>query len=208
MFWRWRYRLSCRSRCHHADTGVFCLAAIIACSSLLMALAVLAAACLGARTGYSHACYSLAIFEPTLTVVIFPWWRHRLSSFAVSASRICAARENSRAYLTVGDQFRFSRLTVGRSADADTFARYQGRVLDAHYQTVIPSMAFSGLWAVALLGAGFWLFGQIAAGWSSSSPSSPVFISYSRVCETRRYSLFGAAGRVGDAGKRNRALDA
>ncbi len=48
------------------------LIAIAARSSLLIALAVLSAsACLGARTGYSHAVYSLAIFEPTLTVVLF-----------------------------------------------------------------------------------------------------------------------------------------
>jgi iron complex transport system permease protein len=36
-----------------------------------MALSVLtASASLGASTGYSHALYSLAIFEPTLTVVL------------------------------------------------------------------------------------------------------------------------------------------
>ena len=53
-------------------TGAFALAAIAARSSLLIALAVLtASACLGARTGYSDALYSLAIFEPTLTVVLF-----------------------------------------------------------------------------------------------------------------------------------------
>jgi iron complex transport system permease protein len=53
-------------------TAAFALAAIAARSSLLMALAVLAAsACLGARTGYDNAVYSLAIFEPTLTVVLF-----------------------------------------------------------------------------------------------------------------------------------------
>ena len=53
-------------------TAAFALAAIAARSSLLMALAVLAAsACLGARTGYDNALYSLAIFEPTLTVVLF-----------------------------------------------------------------------------------------------------------------------------------------
>ena len=47
------------------------LGSLVARSSLLAALAVLAmSACLGARTGYSHAMYSLAIFEPTLTVVI------------------------------------------------------------------------------------------------------------------------------------------
>jgi hypothetical protein len=53
-------------------TAAFALAAIAARSSLLAALAVLAAsACLGARAGYRHAAYSLAIFEPTLTVVLF-----------------------------------------------------------------------------------------------------------------------------------------
>ena len=37
-----------------------------------MALAVLAlAACLGARTGYMHAMYSLTIQEPTLTIMLF-----------------------------------------------------------------------------------------------------------------------------------------
>ena len=45
---------------------------IAARSSLLTALAVLAVStCLGARTGYSHAMYSLAIFEPTFTMVMF-----------------------------------------------------------------------------------------------------------------------------------------
>lgn len=53
-------------------TGALVVAAIVARSSLLMAFAVLAAsACLGARAGYNHATYSLAIFEPTLTVALF-----------------------------------------------------------------------------------------------------------------------------------------
>src|SRR4029078_4813151 len=38
----------------------------------VMARAVLPpSACVGARTGYDNAVYSLAIFEPTLTVVLF-----------------------------------------------------------------------------------------------------------------------------------------
>src|SRR4051812_42763977 len=50
-------------------TAVLAGVAVLARSGLLAALAVLAAgACLGARTGYSHAVYSLAIFEPTLTI--------------------------------------------------------------------------------------------------------------------------------------------
>src|SRR4051812_4717495 len=45
---------------------------LLARSSLLMAGAVVAlAACLGARTGYVHARYSLAIYEPLLTIIVF-----------------------------------------------------------------------------------------------------------------------------------------
>jgi iron complex transport system permease protein len=45
---------------------------IVARSSLLMAGAVVGlAACLGARTGYVHARYSLAIYEPLLTIIVF-----------------------------------------------------------------------------------------------------------------------------------------
>jgi hypothetical protein len=53
-------------------TALLTAAALVARSSLLMAAAVLAlAACLGARSGYSHASYSLAIYEPVLTIVLF-----------------------------------------------------------------------------------------------------------------------------------------
>ncbi|MFA6266881.1 MAG: hypothetical protein WC670_14350 [Pseudolabrys sp.] len=53
-------------------TAALAAASIAARSSLLAALAVLAlSATLGARTGYEHATYTLAIFEPTLTVVLF-----------------------------------------------------------------------------------------------------------------------------------------
>lgn len=50
----------------------FAIAAVIARSGLLMALAVLAlSSVLGARTGYFHASYFLGIKEPTLTIVAF-----------------------------------------------------------------------------------------------------------------------------------------
>jgi len=53
-------------------TAALAAASLLARSGLLAALAVIAlSATLGARTGYSHATYSLAIFEPTLTVVLF-----------------------------------------------------------------------------------------------------------------------------------------
>src|SRR5262245_10974402 len=94
-------------------TGAFALAAIAARSSLLMALAVLAAsACLGARTGYDNAVYSLAIFEPTLTVVLFSALAliayqasERLPAdyerLAITAARIVAAEQRQIALLPV-----------------------------------------------------------------------------------------------------------
>jgi hypothetical protein len=53
-------------------TVTFAGAAILARSSLLMAGAVLAlASCFGARAGYWHATYALAIYEPLVTILVF-----------------------------------------------------------------------------------------------------------------------------------------
>jgi iron complex transport system permease protein len=140
-------------------TGAFWLAAIVARSSLLMALAVLAAsACLGARTGYSHAMYSLAIFEPTLTVVLFS----ALALIAYQASKRLPA-EYERLAITAA---RTSLLLVNfgfwigslwgdplmllrsmNSSDAP---------LAFMTKTVIPASVFGIVWAVVLLGAGIW----------------------------------------------------
>lgn len=140
-------------------TGVFWLAAIIARSSLLMVLAVLAAsACLGARTGYSHAVYSLAIFEPTLTIVLFS----ALALIAYRASQrlpadyerlaITAARTS---LLMINFGFLVGSLwgdplMLLRSLDA------KDPSLAFMTKTVIPATVFSILWAVALIGAGIW----------------------------------------------------
>ena len=140
-------------------TGTFLLAAILARSNLLMALSVLAAsACLGARTGYSHAMYSLAIFEPTLTVVLFS----ALALAAYQASKrlsadyerlaITAARTS---LLLINFGFWIGSLwgdplmllhSLNRADAASAFTT----------KTVIPATAFSIVWAVALLGAGIW----------------------------------------------------
>lgn len=147
-------------------TGAFTLAAIAARSSLLMALAVLTlSACLGARTGYSHAFYSLEIFEPTLTVVLFS----ALALIAYQASRrlpadyerlaISAARTS---LLLInfgfwigslwGDPLMLLRSITGKDA---SLAHMSTTVA---YKTlnVIPASVFSILWAVVLLGAGIW----------------------------------------------------
>lgn len=140
-------------------TGIFFLAAIVARSSLLMALAVLAgSACLGARTGYSHALYSLAIFEPTLTVVLFS----AVALIAYQASRRLSA-EYERLAITaartslllinfgfwIGSLWGDPLMLIRSVAAKDVSSAFMT-------QTVIPATVFSVLWAGALLGAGIW----------------------------------------------------
>ena len=137
-------------------TGAFALAAIAARSSLLMALAVLAAsACLGARTGYSDALYSLAIFEPTLTIVLFSALAliayqasQRLPAdyerLAITAARTSLLLINFGFWIGSlwGDPLMLLRSMNAKDASLD--------------KTVIPATVFSILWAVVLLGAGIW----------------------------------------------------
>ncbi|HZC98567.1 MAG TPA: hypothetical protein VE267_21035 [Bradyrhizobium sp.] len=141
-------------------TGAFWLAAVSARSSLLMVLAVLAAsACLGARTGYSHAVYSLAIFEPTLTIVLFS----ALALVAYRASQhlpadyerlaITAARTS---LLLINFGFLVGslwgdRLMLLRSMNAENPS-----LAFMTTNVVIPATVFSVLWAVVLVGAGIW----------------------------------------------------
>jgi hypothetical protein len=139
--------------------SAFGLAAIAARSSLLMALAVLtASACLGARAGYSHAVYSMAIFEPTLTVVLFSALAliayqisHRLSAdyerLAITAARTSLLLINFGFWIGSlwGDPLMLMRSMNVKDAS-----------LAFTTKTVIPAAAFSILWAVALLGAGIW----------------------------------------------------
>ena len=139
-------------------TAAFALAAIAARSSLLMALAVLAAcACLGARTGYSHALYSLAIFEPTLTVVLFSALAliayqasQRLSAdyerLAITAARTSLLLINFGFWIGSlwGDPLMLLHSMTAKDASLDMT------------KTVIPATVFSILWAVVLLGAGIW----------------------------------------------------
>ena len=139
-------------------TGAFALAAIAARSSLLMALAVLAAsACLGARTGYSDALYSLAIFEPTLTIVLFS----ALALIAYQASQRLPA-DYERLAITAA---RTSLLLInfgfwiGSLWGDPLMLLHSMTAKDASLdmtKTVIPATVFSILWAVVLLGAGIW----------------------------------------------------
>jgi hypothetical protein len=139
-------------------TFAFALAAIAARSSLLMALAVLAAsACLGASTGYSDALYSLSISEPTLTIVLFSALAltayqasERLPSdyerLAIMAARTSLLLVNFGFWVGSlwGDPLVLLRSMNAKDASVD--------VTD----TIIPATAFSIVWALVLLGAVIW----------------------------------------------------
>jgi iron complex transport system permease protein len=139
-------------------TAALTLAAIAARSSLLMCFAVLgASACLGARTGYAHATYSLAIFEPTLTVVLFSVLAYVafLASKQLSAGyeRIAlAAARMSIVLVNCG-------FWIG-SLWGDPFFIFHGQRVpprsSANIEIVIPAYAFSIAWAVALVAALLW----------------------------------------------------
>lgn len=139
---------------------VFTAVAIIARSSLLIAIAVLAlAACLGARTGYMHAVYSLGIREPTLTIVVFsllalatylaskrlPWSYAKL---AITAARTSLLLVNFGFWIGSlwGD-----RLNPSTWLSTPTEAATEGSSL-----LVIPDWAFVIAWAIALVAVGIW----------------------------------------------------
>jgi hypothetical protein len=125
-------------------------AAVVARSSLLMVAAVLAlAACLGARSGYWHATYSLAIHEPVLTILVFSG----LAAAAFQASKslrsdyerlaLNAART---AVLLVNFGFWIGSLWGDRLT-------WLGGTTSS---LAVGRLAFSVLWALALFGVGIW----------------------------------------------------
>lgn len=139
-------------------TVALALAAIAARSSLLMCFAVLAAsACLGARTGYAHATYSLAIFEPTLTIVLFS----ALAFVAFQASKRLSAGYERIALAAA----RTSVLLINfgfwiGSLWGDPFFLFHGQRMPPRsfnaQQIVIPAHAFSIAWALVLVVALMW----------------------------------------------------
>ena len=140
-------------------TVVLALVALAARSSLLIALAVLAAAaCLGATPGYAHAMYSLAIFEPTLTIVLFAalaYGAYRVSfqvpadyeRLALTAARTAILLVNFGFWIGSlwGDPLFLLRLMAGRSPRAP-------RLEDV----VIPPGVYGIGWALVLIGAALW----------------------------------------------------
>jgi hypothetical protein len=137
-------------------------AAVIARSSLLAALAVIAlAGCFGARTGYMHAMYSLSVQEPAVTIVVFSalalitYLISRRASADYERIALIAART---AVLLVNLGFWIGslwgdRLRLLRAILADDATLRTG---EAKSQVVIPPYVFGIGWALALVAVGVW----------------------------------------------------
>lgn len=142
-------------------TATLAAAAIIARSGLLTAAAVLAlGACLGARAGYWHATYALAIYEPAVTVVLFSalalatyYVSKRLAAdyerLALVAARTSVFMVNFGFWIGSlwGDNLRLPRSLLHNDPNP---------VLHDTGPDIIPPVAFSAAWAIALLAVGLW----------------------------------------------------
>jgi iron complex transport system permease protein len=143
-------------------TAALAGASIVARSSLLVAAAVLAlGACLGARAGYWHATYMLAIYEPLVTIVLFSL----LALGAYNLSKALAA-----------DYERLALIAARTSVFMVNFGFWIGSLWGDHLLLIhsllrgdpsiltnysassqmIPPLAFVIGWLVVLLGAGIW----------------------------------------------------
>jgi iron complex transport system permease protein len=131
-------------------TALLAGAAIVARSSLLMVGAVMGlAACLGARSGYWHATYSLAIHEPVLTIVVF-------SGLAAGAYQVSKSLSSDYERIAI-NAARASVLLVNfgfwiGSLWGDRLSWLGG----ASSPLAIGRLPFSIGWALALLAIGIW----------------------------------------------------
>ena len=142
-------------------TAALAFAALLARSSLLTAAAILLlAACLGARSGYWHATYSLTIYEPALTVVLFSLVA--LAAYLISKrltadyERLALTAARTAVFLVnfgfwIGSLWG-DRLLLFRSLSGEAVKG----AARAAYTVVIPDWVFGALWAVALIGVGVW----------------------------------------------------
>jgi iron complex transport system permease protein len=128
-------------------TALLTAAAILARSSLLIVAAVLAlSSCLGARSGYWHATYSLAIEEPVLTILVFSG----LAAAAYQASKSLASD--------------YERLALNAARAAVLLVNFGfwigslwgDRLTWLSSPQAVGRLPFSIFWALALLGVGIW----------------------------------------------------
>ena len=144
-------------------TAALVAAAIFARSSLLIAAAVLAlGACLGARAGYWHATYALAIYEPAVTIVCSACWRSRPISSPRNCRPTTSVGADRRAHLRVHRHFRLlGRLALGRQSASRPLPTVNAANSRPHPISAADhlALAFTVGWAIALLGVGLWGMG-------------------------------------------------
>ena len=143
-------------------TAVLAGTAIVARSGLLMVAAVLAlAGCLGARAGYWDATYTLTIYEPLVTIVLFGLIA--LATYYLSKSlgadyerlALIAARTS---VFMVNFGFWVGSLWGDHSLLIRALWRRDASIL-TNFSTgpqLLPPLAFVIGWAVVLLGVGIW----------------------------------------------------
>jgi iron complex transport system permease protein len=136
-------------------------AAIVARSGLLMAAAVLAlGACLGARSGYWHATYMLAIYEPLITIVLFgllALGTYYLSKFLPADDERLALIAARTSVFMVNFGFWIGSLWGDRVMLIR--ALWRGHPPTLTNWEIPPSVFVTG-WAVVLLGTGVWAVQQ------------------------------------------------
>jgi hypothetical protein len=143
-------------------TAALAAASIIARSSLLMAAAVLAlGACLGARAGYGHATYALAIYEPLTTIVLFSLLAlaayYLSKSLAADYERLALIAARTSIFMVnfgfwIGSLWGDNLLLI-RSVFHNEPGTLTGYA--AGSQTISP-LTFTIGWAIALLAVGVW----------------------------------------------------
>ncbi|MCZ7642333.1 MAG: hypothetical protein M5U33_05840 [Pseudorhodoplanes sp.] len=189
-------------------------AAVLARSSLLAALAVISlAGCLGARTGYVHAMYSLSIREPAVTIALFGALAlaafrlsHRFSAdyerLLVTVSRVSVFLVNFGFW--IGSLWGDRLILVRRIVAAGALPPEGGLMRMA---PVIPAYVFSIGWALALVAVGVWGV-RANRRWvvNVAAVFGAIHFYTQWFQRARRQRALRAARRRPDAGLRARAL--
>lgn len=144
-------------------TAALAMASIVARSGLLAAAAMLAlGACLGARAGYWHATYALAIYEPAVTIVLFSLLA--LAAFLVS-KRLSAEYERlaliaaRTAVFMVNFGFWVGSLWGDNLRLVRSLLHNDPNILTTPGPPIITPVVFAVGWLIALLGVGIWGMG-------------------------------------------------
>jgi iron complex transport system permease protein len=142
-------------------TAALAGASIVARSSLLAAAAVLAlGACLGARSGYWHATYMLAIYEPLLTIILFSLLAlgtyYLSKSLAADYERLAIIAARTSVFM-VNFGFWVGSLWGDELMLVRSLSRGNGNAYSAATRNLwISPLTFVIAWSCVLIGVGIW----------------------------------------------------